>query len=327
MKKILITGANGFIGRCLVEGALERGYEVWAGVRKKSMTSSFADERIRFIDLDYEDVTALAAQLSEAGRFDYIIHNAGLTKTLKTADFYRVNADYTKNLTNALTVSGMCPDKFLLMSSLSVYGPIHEKDGLPVSVSDAKMPDTHYGKSKLLAERHLQNQNLFPYIIFNVTGVYGPGDRDYIMQIESIRSGFDFQAGMKSQKLTFIYVKDLVDASFVALENMDVRNMSFIVSGEKVYTADDFSLIVKELLLLKRVIRIRLPLWLCYISCVASWIVGRIRRKPPTLNPDKFKIIRQRNWSCDIKPLSEILGFTPSFDLKKGLFETIFSTK
>ena len=55
MKKILITGASGFIGGFLVKEALNRGYETWAGVRSTSSRVNLQDERIRFIDLKYSD--------------------------------------------------------------------------------------------------------------------------------------------------------------------------------------------------------------------------------------------------------------------------------
>lgn len=46
--KILVTGASGFIGSFLVEGGLERGMQVWAGVRQNSSRKYLQDERIRF---------------------------------------------------------------------------------------------------------------------------------------------------------------------------------------------------------------------------------------------------------------------------------------
>ena len=65
MKKILITGASGFIGGLLVKEALNRGYEVWAGVRSTSSRVNLQDERIRFIDLKYSDRESLTAQLAD----------------------------------------------------------------------------------------------------------------------------------------------------------------------------------------------------------------------------------------------------------------------
>ena len=51
--KILITGAGGFIGGFIVEEALSRGYETWAGVRKATSREHLSDPAIRFIDFNY----------------------------------------------------------------------------------------------------------------------------------------------------------------------------------------------------------------------------------------------------------------------------------
>ena len=51
-KSILITGASGFIGSFLVEEALRRGFDTWAGVRRTSSRVYLTDPRIRFIELD-----------------------------------------------------------------------------------------------------------------------------------------------------------------------------------------------------------------------------------------------------------------------------------
>ena len=146
MKKILITGASGFIGGFLVKEALNRGYETWAGVRSTSSRANLQDERIRFIDLKYSDRESLTAQLAdfvrEHGPWDYVIHNAGLTKTLDKRNFYRINAQNTANLIEALAASGCKPEKFLLMSSLSSYGRGDEKTFRPISLDDPQLPDT-----------------------------------------------------------------------------------------------------------------------------------------------------------------------------------------
>ena len=79
-KKILVTGASGFIGSFLVEGGLEREMQVWAGVRKSSSRKYLQDTRIQFAELDFTDSDKLEGQLAkhkrEHGGWDYIIHCA-----------------------------------------------------------------------------------------------------------------------------------------------------------------------------------------------------------------------------------------------------------
>ncbi|SEF87205.1 NAD-dependent epimerase/dehydratase family protein [Parabacteroides chinchillae] len=325
--KILITGASGFIGGFLVKEALRRGYETWAGIRSGSSREHLQDERIHFIDLKYNNREALTAQLAEfataGGAWDYIIHNAGLTKTLDKRNFFRVNAENTYNFVEALHAAGCQPKKFLLMSSLSSYGCGDEDTFSPIRLDDSQQPDTAYGKSKLLAENYVRSQNYFPYVILRPTGVYGPGEKDYFMEIKSIRSGLDFAVGFVPQRITFIYVKDLATVAFLALENETILNRHYFVADGDVYTDEEFARIIQELLEKKHVLHARIPLFLAYIACICSEAIGKLLNKSMTLNSDKYIILKQRNWICDVEPLRKELGFVPSYPLWKGLEESI----
>jgi nucleoside-diphosphate-sugar epimerase len=330
-KRILITGASGFIGGFLVREALARGYEVWAGVRMHSSRKYLQDKRINFIDLRYDSKEALIGQLrgivSSVGAWHYVIHNAGVTKTLRKADFFLVNAFYTHLLIEALAAVDGCSCKFLLMSSLSSYGPVNKNSFRPIHIDNDRKPDSVYGKSKFEAESFVKTQTYFPYIILLPTGVYGPGDKDYLMEIKSIKAGFDLKVGMKPQQITFIYVKDLAVAAFMAIENEEARNKSYFVADGDVYTDADFAHIVKKLLNKRFVISFRIPVWMCYIACVFSEIIGRLTGNAMTLNTDKYHILKQRNWICDTEPIRRELGFVPGYNLKEGLEETIRYSK
>jgi nucleoside-diphosphate-sugar epimerase len=330
-KRILITGASGFIGGYLVKEALSRGYEVWAGVRTHSSREHLQDERIKFIDLRYDSKDLLIEQLrgvvSSVGAWHYVIHNAGITKTLREADFYNVNAFNTHLLIEALAAADCKPGKFLLMSSLSSYGPVNEYSFRPIRIDDEQNPDSVYGKSKFEAELFIKAQTYFPYIILLPTGVYGPEDKDYLLEIKSIRSGIDLKVGMKPQQLTFIYVKDLAVAAFTALENKEARNISYFVADGDVYTDTDFAQLVRRLLDKKFVINFRIPFWLCYVACLFSEAFGHLVGKAMTLNTDKYHILKQRNWICETEPIRRELGFMPRYNLKEGLEETIDYSK
>lgn len=325
--KILITGASGFIGGFLVEEALRRGYETWAGIRSSSSRDNLQDERIHFIDLKYNNHEALVRQLEEFavehGAWDYIIHNAGLTKTPDKRNFFRINTDYTINFIEALSIAGCKPKKFLLMSSLSSYGRGDEINFSPIRLDDPQKPDTAYGKSKQEAENFLRHQKHFPYIILRPTGVYGPGEKDYFMEIKSVQSGFDFAVGSVPQRITFIYVKDLATAAFLALENEAIRNRHYFVADGDVHTDESFARTIQDILQKKHVLHARIPLGLVNIACHCSEWIGKLLNKSMTLNTDKYIILKQRNWICDIESLKADLNFTPAYSLKKGLEESI----
>lgn len=325
--KLLITGASGFIGGFLVEEALRRGYEVWAGIRASSSRENLQDKRIRFIDLKYSNPKALTAQLAEfaakEGAWDYIIHNAGLTKALNKKDFFRINAENTHHFIESLSAANCKPKKFLLMSSLSSYGRGDEETFRPIRLSDPQLPDTAYGKSKLEAESYVRTQYYFPYVILRPTGVYGPGEKDYFMEIKSVQSGLDFAVGFTPQRITFIYVKDLATAAFLALENEAIRNRHYFVADGDVHTDESFARMIQDILQKKRVLHARIPMGLVHVACHCSEWIGRLLKKSMTLNTDKYIILKQRNWICDVAPLREELGFTPAYPLRKGLEESI----
>ena len=326
MKSILITGAGGFIGGFLVEEALRRGYDTWAAVRSTTSREFLTDERIHFIELDYTDQDRLEETLrdhmGEWGRWDYVVHNLGVTKSTNYMDFEQVNYGYLKALADAMQATNMTPDVFLLMSSLSVMGPGDEKTYQPFKSSDVPLPNTYYGVSKLKAETYLQSLEGFPYTIFRCTGVYGPRERDYYLMIKSIKRGFDFSVGFDKQMLTFIYVKDLVTAVMDALEKGPLYKAYFI-SENQGYTQQEFRKIVCEELGKKFVIPVTCPLWVVKRVCaIAEWI-GKVTLKASTLNRDKYKILKQRNWLCDTSDARRDFAFNPQYSLREGIREAI----
>lgn len=326
MKQIIITGASGFVGSFLVEKALQENFKTWAAIRKSSSKEYLKDNRINFIDLDYTDRESLANQLrkfkEENGKIDYIIHNAGVTKCLNIEDFNKVNFQYTANLIDALIDSDCVPEKFVFISSLSAFGIGDEENYTPIKLTDTPKPNTAYGISKLKAEQYLEQKKSFPYIILRATGIYGPREKDYLLMLKTVKSGLDVGAGFKPQHLTFIYVKDLVDVTFRALES-PLRQEAYFVADGDVYTDKEYTALVKKVLNKKHVLSIKIPLFILKgVSSIAEK-VSKITKKPSTLNRDKYKIMKQRNWECDIVPLKNDLGFSPKYNLEKGLEESI----
>ena len=325
-KKILITGASGFIGSAIVARALEQGYETWAGVRASSKKDRLQDKRIKFIDLDYSDKEKLTNQLNsfvhKNGKWDAIVHVAGLTKAIRKSEFDKVNFHYTKNFVDALVDANSVPESFVFMSTLGAVGVGDETGYLPMQCDRKPNPNTAYGKSKLLAENYLKSIPGFPYVILRPTGVYGPQDTDYLILMKAVQKGINVGAGFKKQLLSFIYISDLVDIVFSCL-NKEVARKEYFVSDGEAYTDDEFNKIVQVALKKKRVLRLKIPLFIVKAASYVSEKIGELIGKPVTFNTDKYKIMKQRNWACDITPLKEDIDFAPKYLLKEGVEKTI----
>lgn len=319
---ILITGASGFIGSFIVSEALRRGMNVWAAVRRTSSRKYLTDPRINFVELNLDSREEMVRQMAGL-RFDAVVHAAGATKCLHADDFFRINTEGTCNLVNALRDMEMPLRRFVYVSSLSIYGPVREAQPYEeIRESDTPQPNTAYGRSKLESERFLDSLTDFPCVTLRPTGVYGPRERDYFLMAKSIKGHTDFSVGYKPQDLTFVYVEDVVQAVFLAIERGQNGRKYFLSDGQ-VYSSRTFSDLIHRELGRPWLLRIKAPIWVLRVVTFFGEYIGRMTGKISALNNDKYNIMRQRNWRCDIRPAVEELGYRPQYDLKRGVKLTV----
>jgi nucleoside-diphosphate-sugar epimerase len=325
MKNVLITGSSGFIGSFLVEEGLKRNYRVYAGIRKSSSKEYLKDPGINFIEFDFCETGRIRETLRELKardiRFDYIIHNAGLTKARKKEAYFNVNFLNTKNFIEALVAEDMVPVKFVFISSLAAYGPGDPVTMKPVMLSDSPMPIELYGKSKLEAENYITSLPGFPWLIMRPTGVYGPREKDYYVFFKTMNNRLETYIGSAKQILTFIYVKDLVRVIFDAIESPFVQKAYFVADGKE-YSTETFAAITKKHLG-KTTFRITVPSGIVKQIAFSLEKICGIWGSIPTLNTDKYKVLSSTNWRCETGPLEKDLGFHAEYDLDKGVRETI----
>ncbi len=318
MSKILITGASGFVGSFLVEEALSRGLDVYAGIRSTSSRKWLQDPKINFIELNLSDRDSLQHDIRQH-QFDYIIHNAGLTKANKIADLFKVNADYSHNLAQAALASQHLK-KFSFMSSLAAYGTADYQESKVVAPDSPPRPITSYGKSKLRAEEKLLDISDLPLMIFRPTGIFGPREGDFLQVFKSIKSGIALQVGMSEQWLTLIYVKDLVRVILDATLSTQADRAYFVSDGN-LYRGSEFnSLIAKHLG--KSPFHLKVPLPIVSAIATITDISSRITGQSNILSRDKLPEIKSRSMDCDISNLVQDHNFRPLYTLDQAIAET-----
>jgi nucleoside-diphosphate-sugar epimerase len=164
-KNILITGASGFIGSCIVEKAIEKNYHTFAVTRQNSSKQYLQNAAINFLTIDFNQKQHIAQALinfvKENGKIDFIIHAAGVTKSMHTQEFFEVNFTNTKNFVEVLIEENIVPKKFVFISSLASFGC--SPNDLPIQEKQIAQPLTAYGLSKLKAEEFLFTQKNFPF--------------------------------------------------------------------------------------------------------------------------------------------------------------------
>lgn len=338
--RVLITGASGFIGSFIVSEGLKQGFEVWAGMRGTSSRGYLQDERIHFAQLDLSNPQRLQEQLlgykaeMSGERWDYVVHAAGATKCLHKEDFFRTNTQGTRNLIDALRETAMTPRRFIFLSSLSIFGAIREEPirsatpenpwiYAPIMLSDTPRPNTAYGQSKLQAEQYLTSLTDFPYTILRPTGVYGPREKDYFLMAQSIKQHTDFAVGYRPQEITFVYMMDVVQAVYKCMNAPAALGKAYFLSDGQIYNSRRFSDLLQQYMGNPWVLHIKAPLWFLRIVCSISGKISQWTGKMNALNEDKYHILSQRNWQCDIEPARRDFGYEPAWPLERGVEATV----
>ncbi|MEQ9423700.1 MAG: SDR family NAD(P)-dependent oxidoreductase [Cyclobacteriaceae bacterium] len=324
MKKILITGASGFIGGFIVEKAISRGYEVFAVVRKSSSKQFLQNPTIKFLELSLYDKGKLTSELKalkdDHGLFDYVIHNAGITKANKRQQFFDVNTQITNNLADAVKETELVDKKFIFISSLAAAGPGNEDNLKPIAIDQNPHPVTAYGESKLAAEEYLKTLQGLPYLILRPTAVFGPRDTELLSLFQVVNKGFELYIGTDEQNLSFIYVEDLTEAVLTAMESPQV-NKTYYISDGKRYLIKEYVAQIKAALS-KRTLKFKVPVGLVAVAAFLLEKLLGVIGKVPALNSEKMAELTSKNWVCDMEPFFNDINFTPKYDLQTAVAET-----
>ena len=209
-KKILITGATGFIGQSTVLALAEEGWHITQGTRSDS---DGMPEGVVFLNL--EDPASLIA-LEKGPRFDAIVH-LGARVDLSS----EMNADmFTSNVlsTGCLTyLAKFWKAHFIYASTAIVHGGRTEN----INIESPIDLDTVYAKSKYLGEQLLAASNI-KHCILRIVGVYGCDGPAHLGLNRAINGAMKgeapIQIGTGSALRNYIYVKDVAQAIVYALQ-------------------------------------------------------------------------------------------------------------
>ena len=181
--RVLVTGASGFLGSHIAEQLSKEGHTVRALVRKSS-NRRFLETLpgVEFAEGSVED--AAKVDLAAKG-VDAIVHSAGLVKARNKDEFHATNVVGTTNLLAAGKAQGKKLKRFVFVSSLAAVGP--SPDGRPVDGEREPNPVTHYGRSKLEAERAVRAaKGELPVTVIRPPLIYGPRDNESFAFFQSI---------------------------------------------------------------------------------------------------------------------------------------------
>ena len=254
-RRVLVTGANGFVGLSLCAELRHRGYQVRAAVRAPGRLPADM-EAVAVGEID--GGTDWADALRDV---DTVIHLAARVHVMKDssadplAEFLRVNLHGTENLARQAARTGV--NRLVYVSSVKVNGEsTSASDTLspgpsPVSgigeqniftESDNPNPQDPYGVSKWQAEqalRHIAQETGLEIVIVRPPLVYGPGVKgNFISLLAAIDKGVPLPLAGARNARSLVYVGNLVDALIACATHPAASGQTYLVSdGEDVSTA------------------------------------------------------------------------------------------
>ena len=229
MKKILITGASGFVGSHTVRQAVTLGYEVHALVREDSSRERITDveEKISIHTGALEDrefIHSLVKQLRPRAVLHLATSPIMSGKTADASTLIRTNIEGTVNLMDAAQASGV--GAFInLGSGVGEYGPKNH----PVAEDERCEPVELYAVTKLagtLYGQGLAQRTGFPCLTFRLFTPYGPGiqkGRLLYNLIEHTLKGTPVQMGAPTVSRDFIFAEDIPPLLLEALERAEEK--------------------------------------------------------------------------------------------------------
>jgi nucleoside-diphosphate-sugar epimerase len=308
---ILVTGANGFIGRSLCPELLNRGYAVRSAVRSLQSLSRDLDNTEKVAVGDISSDTGWQDALSG---IDVVIHLAGRAHVMhETAgepetEFLKVNVSGAKRL--ALQAASAGVKRFVFISTIKVNG--EKTNDCPFTEKDKPHPFDFYAASKWEAEqvlRKIEQETAMEVVILRPPMVYGPNaPGNFARLIKLITMGFPLPLGSIRNLRSFIYIGNLIDGIISCIGHPNAAGQTFLVSdGQDLSTPE---LIVRLASALNKHVRLLpLPLSLLRLAGVVSGRLGEIRRLTDSLRIDITKIRSELNWN-------------PPFTVSEGLKST-----
>lgn len=313
MTLVLITGATGRIGLHVAEALLTRGDEVRAVVRTGSR-GAIPSGAERF----EHDISASPLPAAAFKGVEKAIHLAGLVGDFSASELVKQNALATRNMLSS------CPPslkKFVHASSISVYG---EYRGQEADETFHPRPDSHYGRSKLLAEEFCSGySSSFPIILLRFGMVYGPGFEDrYEKVLEYLEKGKMKILGDGSNRIPFVHINDVVSAVLLALDADVPSGSAYNIVGPDAHTQEEiYRMAAQELGVAppkERTSPYIAKFAAMSLSAAASLSFG----KPPSVTTEHIRqLTLDRAYSCE-KAKKE-LGWEAKVKLRDGIAEMV----
>ena len=312
-RRIVVTGATGFLGRRVTESLTSSGSVV--------LPMGLPGERLKLPGAFFGDITSKDLSFPEC---DAVVHCAGVLESSHPSKgtIFKVNLEGTKNVLTAAVEAGV--KKFVLISSIMAMGP-QGRTGRPMDERTPPKPTEPYGLSKLQAERYLKEnayRSGISVAALRPPVLYGPGMSVHSSAMKtfvSIRDGKMPLVSGGRNVFNLLYVDNMVHAIALTLDE-NTQFATYIVS-EGPYTLKHVVDAISGAMGVKNAF-IRFPKPVLWAATAAFSIASPLMKGPPPLSWTKYKALTTDCWSIDHSLIGKKLGYLPPVSLSEGVART-----
>ena len=316
MKKVLVTGATGFLGKYVVEELVEHGYQVRAFGRNRAIGQSLVNASVTFIQGDLtnqEDLTKACQKM------DMVVH-AGALSTVwgPWEDFYQTNVLGTKYILETCREAKI--ERLVYVSSPSIYAA--PRDQLDIKESDAPQENrlNNYIRSKLASEKLFKDYPDVSSVILRPRGLFGIGDTSILPRVLNLSQKIGIPLiGDGRQLMDMTCVENVALAIRLALETPQAAGEVYnITNGEPRAFRNLIEETLRGLGYPIRYRKIPAPL-VCAISSSLEFIYKSLKLKgEPALTRYTYYLLRYSQ-TLDISKAERDLGYRPKITISEGI--------
>jgi nucleoside-diphosphate-sugar epimerase len=294
MKRVLVTGASGFVGTALCAALKRRGYLVRSALRTARAPIDGCEEIV------VGNIDSATDWSSALDRVDFVFHIAARAHNVgdsaeNAALYTQTNAQGTLRLATSAAAARV--HRLIYLSSAKVNG--EENDGRPFTAADTPHPQDDYSRSKWLGEMHVQEvarSSGMEAVIIRPPLVYGPGVRANFLQLMRwVERGWPLPfEGIRNAR-SFVSIWNLTDLLVHTVEHPDAAGRTWMVSdGHDLSTSELIRHIGRAL---RRPVKlVRVPPWLLQAAAAAIGRADQMSRLTGSLTVDIVSTCRSLDW-------------------------------
>jgi nucleoside-diphosphate-sugar epimerase len=314
--KLLVTGANGFVGNAAARH-LTLNHQVLGQVRSRAQiellsNSELPEQQILGLQADLTDISGFTGALQGCGAVLHCaarVHQVRETAADPMAAYRQVNRDATLALARAAAQAGV--QRFVFLSSVKVHGEFSPA-GKPLKQDDVLQPIDPYGLSKYEAEQGLKDiaaQTGMQVVIVRPPLVYGPGVKaNFLSMMRWLQRGIPLPLGAIGNQRSLIGLANLVDLLEQCLTHPAAANQTFLASdGQDVSTTELLHAMAAALQVKPRLLPVP-----------QAWLEGALG----LLGRSGMAQRLCGNLAVDINHTRAMLDWTPPQSLEQGLQAT-----